>query len=467
MPAKIYKYERVLAYLDNILLPALEPGMLLPDTEQLCRELDCSLITLNHALAILSRRGRIKRIRNKGTVVLAPALREKPLPKRRLVRVLGIAPGMWNFMRAMETALTRYRDCHEELEFRFEYPQVDEWFDRIRDHDYDLIFGNTDAIRLIMNSPELRGRVMILEQLRKLEFSREDFPDNLIGFCSELNHWRAVPLTAAPVFQLTNPRHPEIDPARLPDSLPEFLDYLRRRQRGGRPMLAIRMALSYIETFFRARKLSLFSLDGTRCLIDTPEAQHLLEQLSGFITRDKLLFPITTQIESRFFAHNNVLENILDENLAIRWASGLDFYPGNEIKYHITPPPGALHTPGTHLFLEGVMAGINSDPDLVTPILNYLQSIAVQNLLVGCAGVPARQDMRTLLLARLEPAYPGITRTVHATLPHATPVRCGSPTASTVLLEYIQAILGGLLSVPEGCRQAMRRIETEFKLRNR
>ncbi|MPN21022.1 hypothetical protein SDC9_168401 [bioreactor metagenome] len=75
--------------------------------------------------------------------------------------------------------------------------------------------------------------------------------------------------------------------------------------------------------------------------------------------------------------------------------------------------------------------------------------------------------MRTLLLARLEPAYPGITRTVHAALPHATPVRCGSPTASTVLLEYIQAILGGLLSVPEGCRQAMRRIETEFKLRNR
>lgn len=443
---KVYKYQQVVNFIEKELLPDLSAGDLLPDSETLCRQLNCSLITLNHALRLLSERRLIQRVRNRGSVVIA---RPHTLNTTKTVRVIGISlPSEWNFMQGMEFMLRRYGQWHPEIDFRFEYPPYNEWKERLLNGCCDLFFGNSQAMAALMNSDELRSCFMPLDQFKGLHFSQTDFPDKIIQYCSHFNRWRAVPLTVSPVLLLLKPEHKNLQKQLMRCDLPEFLQILEQLQQSGRPVLGFRISLNYFGTLLRAANIDAFT--GKENFADqflNKDMQKALAMFSDITTQRKLIYlgQLPYGLPSDF-------------GLSMTLSSPIYFQANPEVQLHVAPPPGYWKKSGTPLFIEGVIPGIDCDPEIIVPILNYLQSAAVQFQLSGAAGLPARNDMRELMLSHLEPAYPGLSETFQRVLPYAQIVYCADKAAERIACEYLSGIITGLLPAASGCRQLAKKI---------
>jgi DNA-binding transcriptional regulator YhcF (GntR family) len=467
MKQRQYKYNRVVQLISEQLLPQLLPGDLLPSVEALCEMAQVSTITVNKALKLLCDTGKIKRVKNKGSVVLAPTVVEVSDPsvmekrnallKRtdsRPLRLLGLHPYMWNFMGSMEQILESFRRFQPEFEYCTEYPHPhgEEWIEQLKHQDYDLVFVNAELLREISTTPELVARILPLDELSGLQFSLDAFHSAAAIQCRNRQNWLAVPLTAAPALQIINPRYPGLESpdVELPRQWNDFWSALREIRHDGRPGFYLNISLSYLDSIFRMHNLQLFSADGRRCEIDRPEIVALMEELCHLIESENLILPSNAGIAGDIHKKHE----LIFDTVGVRWSSALDFSSTAPNKWRIAPLPVARR-PAAHLFIEGVMVGKDAQREKVVAFLNYLQSTAAQSRLAGCAGISCRCDFMPLQLLGLEANYQGIGSTFAESLAYASPC---APVARSMVVEtitdYLSAVCNGLISPSEACRIA-------------
>lgn len=456
MPGSRYKYNQVVRFITEELLPSLRAGDLLPPPHELCSMTGVSPITVTRALKILGDAGRIRRIKNKGAVVLPPPEAAGPPPPsppdEKVLRVIGLHPFTWNLMKIMEDVFESYRRYHPEIKFQIEYPPLPQWFECLRKNDYDLIFVNTFFLREIVTTPSLVARVLPVSDLKGLHFELDDFHPALARACRSRDLWHTVPLAAGPSLQIINPRYPGLEASTpgLPRKWRDYWQYLRSVRQPGRPIFYLNMSLSYLEPMLRMHKLSLFSEDGRRCELDRPETVELLAELYSMCGNEKLILPSTSGLDDDVPTSR---ESIF-RALGLKWASTVDFSAANRDIWRIAPLPEARQK-AAHLFIEGVMAGAGASPRAVAEFLNFLQGAGVQTRLTGCSGMVCRKDLLALQLAQLEPYYQGITSTFDEALDYAAPcLPYARQEACQTVTKYLVAICNGLISPEEGCKAA-------------
>lgn len=467
MEKKRYKYDSAVRFIMEELLPGLRPGDLLPSPDELCRLTGVSMITVTRALRILGESGHVRRIKNKGTVVLPPPEKEKAEPETpdfagggRILRVAGIHPYSWNLMKIIKHVFEDFTAYRPEIRFQVEYPPVLQLADALAENDYDLIFVNTALLREIATTPLLREKILPLDDLKGLYFRPDDFHPAPLRECRDGRGWHTVPLTAGPSLQLLNPRYPGLEngtPA-LPRHWNDYWKYLHSLQQEKRPVFYLNMSLTYLEPMLRMHNLPLFSEDGRRCELDRPETVALFRELCHRCGREKLILPSTSGQEGdTLAARGNIFQA-----LGLKWTSMVDFAAGQE-KWRVAALPEAEQR-AAHLFIEGVMVGRDAPRQAVAEFLNFLQSAGVQAQLAGCSGPVCRLDLLPWQLARLEPFYQGLGTAFAEGMECARPFAMHSRArVVSIVTEYLAAICNNLIAPETGCKAAAEKANAMLK----
>lgn len=402
MKPTVYKYNIVARNIIQNILPGLMPGDLLPASNELCRMYDTSEITINKALKILVERGLIKRIQSKGSVLLRQpeGLWEVENTETTTLSVMGINPNAWHFMEAFEKMMDRFCELNPYVSYEVTYVDSAEYSNHLKNNNYDLVLVNTWGMREILTTPELEEKFIPLEKIPGLLLDENVYLENVIKWCRSPRGIICMPVTFSPVFMAVNMDYPgikELAPEEF-SSLDKLLDALRRLRQNELPSFYIPFSLNYWPSFLRMRGAKLFSEDGKRCLLDSPEATKAVSELCDLFLKEKLLVPpLHSRIDSDYYGYRVFKSG----NLAAVWESGLALNEDYNFQCSYYALPEAAQQV-SHLLVEGIMCSNTENTAIIKDVLNYMQTVGALEMFQKCAGITTQKYFAEIYLRSLE-----------------------------------------------------------------
>ena len=416
--SKTFKYIAVRKELEKQLLAKLQPGDYLPPLPELCTMFNASTITLNRVLRELAAEGIIERIKHRGTRLCHKTQSIQHSPPRQQLRILATHPQHWLFMQIIEKKLVEFCHAHKNLDLHCEYTQRIEQVERLMHEDYDLIFADSNQVKLIVKSSTVRSKLRPIANIPDFHFNAEDYVPAAIKHASDRkNELFGMPLTAGPDLQLINRSAASVDSLlQLSNFYDMWFLQMQKLQQQKEPMLLIPQDYRYLEAIFRSYNANLFSDDMMSINLDTPEVKDVLKMLEYNLHQKQLGLTGVNQRSILDVVENNVLKST---PIPLLFSSMINLKPGCGCQgFYVKNLPMARKNTAW-LFWEGVLVGKSCDPALAADILNYLQSASVQSMLPGCTALPARLDMQKLILTAYEPEFPGITQAYTTGLQYA------------------------------------------------
>ena len=284
---KAFKYERVAERISRDILSRLAVGERLPGTPELCERYEASEITLRRALQLLVQQDLVKRLPKTGTVLVRrpDAAAGRPRARRRTITVLAIRN--WRFSAAIRCLAERFVAAHPEVGFDFAWRQRRDLASDLAEGDYDLVLANEWAARETVTTPTLRERFLPVRELPGLRFNEDDHFEQVVRWCRDDDgRLTCLPVSFSPVVDLINSAYPGApqDALMEPCGIEAFADSLRRLRLPARAANSYPFLLHLGENrwpiLVRMFGGELFSEDGSRCLLDRPEAVEAMEFLA-------------------------------------------------------------------------------------------------------------------------------------------------------------------------------------------
>jgi hypothetical protein len=455
MNQKEYKYRFVAGDIVGNIFPTMQEGQMLPTLAELCAKYETSEITVNKALKILAEKGFIKRIQSKGTVLVRQpdGAWDRGTPQKITLSVLGMPS--WNFMDAVENCLSRFAAINRNVSYQITYAASEEYPAMLKANTYDLVLVNTWTLREILTTPSLEKKIIPLNKISGLCFDENAYHPDLLRWCGNNDRLMCLPVTFSPAFMICNMDFPGM-PAAFFDRQSDwksFIDVMRKiSSHNKRPSFFMPISHNYWPILLNINNLSLFSENGKKCLLDTPEVIEMVKQLKQLLTEERLILqPIQTDLRS----HDDAAGDMFTAgHLACIWASCMRLSQKFNFKSLCVPVPRASAR-ATHLFLEGVMVGRHHET--TKDFLNFLQTGGSLEFFNNCAGISCQKYFSRILLDSKSRHYIG-TEAVLDSLEFAKPV-IPVPRSKVVYFieKELQMVWSGMLPVEEACRETARK----------
>ena len=450
-----YKYERIRRAVRADFAENLPEGALLPDTEALCRRYAVSAITVKKALRLLAEEGWVRRIPGVGTRVCRPPLAEHA---GRELRVLTI--DRWTFTESVREIARRFERLVPGVRFRWEPVREADYVAAVRGGGHDLFLANVWGIREVLTTPELQSAWRPLTEVPGLLYEPERCFENILPHCcGPEGRQRVLPFLVSPLIMIYNRSYPHLSEARIPEApdMEEFIGLMRelKRRGGGKYVFLFLYSLNRWLHFLKAAGCPVFSADGRRCLVDTPEGRAGCGLIRRIMVEEALGLPG---------------EDFLDQR-----SDGLDFfrYGGfaalwGTYRAHRTPTRCSLHftriphgrCAGGQLLIEGVaVAGECAHPELAGAFLNFMQFAENQQLLNAEGnGFSAFRAVGEAQVRRDAVEKPGFEVILDA-LTEAEPlIAAPRYPCCMALWRLLYPVFIGNVPVAEGCRYAAREV---------
>lgn len=404
----------------------LRVGDRLPTLPDLCRTYDVSEITIKKALALLVQHGLIRRVPRKGTILVRQVDAAAPTFGRRTTLSVLTLQG-WRFADAAETLARRFGEQRPSLEFAFHRVENERFEAALREREYDLILPNIWWMREILTRPSLRERFLPLDDLPGLWWDESAYRADVLRWCrDEQGRTFCLPVTVSSIVNALNENYPGADPTLFDDG-PTFEEYTERLARACAPAegvsafpFVLPMSWNRWPIVLRSFGAEIFSPDGRRCRLDTPEAIAGIRALLDMMYRRKVCLPLAvingTQLRAgpyNLFALGKFL---------CTWVTYAAMHTEHPFPLRLAPLPRAAK-PFSHLHLEGVMVGRQGAPrEAIRDFLNYLQQPEAQlHFSETCDGFTCQPALLAPFAARKAESVPGFQSFIDA-LDTAEPV---------------------------------------------
>lgn len=454
--AKEFKYITIANAICADICKNLQIGDHLPTTQEICELYDVSEITIKKALTFLAEQGIVKRAPRRGTILCKKVDTKSLLVKKNVTILNVLSIQNWKFAQAVQRIADNYSNENPDVKLNFIEKHESNYRTAIENGGFDLVLANTLTMREFITDEGLKDKFQPIDKLKKFTVNPENYFNNILKWCRNDEGLMALPLTFSTIMTFVNKEYSGLKADEMVHDMTfdEFRDFLTSHQPGIDAEFPYPFYIFYswnrwpiVSKSFGG---SLFSEDGTRCLLDSEEVIEAFSYLREIIFKRKLCFPFAMVQDARSI--NGAYDLFRFQSFLCTWGSFAMTQKQYAENVMITHLPYAKKRT-TNLQLGCLMLGKSSgEQSIISDFLNYMQSEKNQRLLCeDTEGLCCNKDIGTAFINERAGKIDGIGRFIES-LEYAEPLHKNTRFEDiSFIQESLYPMWVGMQPIKEAC----------------